>query len=698
MHTGLKWIFLLLLLSASVCNSTNLAFVYKNTSAIDSTSALSFKLFLDSRGYTTTLIKMSDVPVTNFSGYQCILIGDATGNGNTWGDSASVATIKNAYIPVVGIGEGGYAFFGKLFLAIGWGMGAHGSSDSLSVVDTSTSVYRSPNPIPVLPGGGLHLYNVSSPQVVISNPVPAGGVVFLGAFATGSFYAPLVTQHARFLLWGYSNPPDSMTATGKNLFHNCVELVRPNLVAWYPLTSTGKDTTTTLDSLYLLNTSFQRGGVFCNGIYSGPSATRFATPTIAQLNYSSFSISAKFVVPDSAEGFNPVFIGGDSYRWLGFYISDSGSVGMKYNNSITRFGNTYCSLNDEHDALVSYDSTTQTGSVYFDNTLVFSASFKLLYSSDKRIGTTDFSNAGAFRGVIRDLKIYNSVITPVATVPLQVWPRYAGVDMSPDQTFRWRRVTGASSYRLQISTDSTFVGGKIVNASGLADTSYRYIGLPGYTAVYWRVSTSSGAWSTVWKLTIGIPYPSQVVLMAPSPGAGLVPDNVGFLWHTAQPWVTEYRFVLASDSMLATKILDTLVLDTTITLKNVGYSATRWWTVTAKNVIGYSIHYETRKFTTTATGVTEQEQSIPTTYSLSQNFPNPFNPATEIRYELPAASLVRLAVYDMLGREIAVLINERRPAGRYVARWNASGIASGLYFCRITAGNFTETRRMVLVK
>ena len=90
--------------------------------------------------------------------------------------------------------------------------------------------------------------------------------------------------------------------------------------------------------------------------------------------------------------------------------------------------------------------------------------------------------------------------------------------------------------------------------------------------------------------------------------------------------------------------------------------------------------------------------SLPETYRLGQNYPNPFNPVTRITYELPESGPVRLVVFDALGREIRVLVDGNRPAGRHTATFDAGALPSGLYFYRIEAGAFTETRTMMLVK
>jgi gluconolactonase len=99
-----------------------------------------------------------------------------------------------------------------------------------------------------------------------------------------------------------------------------------------------------------------------------------------------------------------------------------------------------------------------------------------------------------------------------------------------------------------------------------------------------------------------------------------------------------------------------------------------------------------------ATGVNASRRSGLNHFELQGNYPNPFNPTTGIRYQVSGVSVVNLVVYDLLGRELAVLVNERKAPGSYEVKFDASGLASGVYVCRMTAGLFVQSRRMVLVK
>lgn len=93
-----------------------------------------------------------------------------------------------------------------------------------------------------------------------------------------------------------------------------------------------------------------------------------------------------------------------------------------------------------------------------------------------------------------------------------------------------------------------------------------------------------------------------------------------------------------------------------------------------------------------------RSESIPYRFSLSQNFPNPFNPSTTIKFQLPRASQVNLTVFDIVGRDVSVLVNDRRDAGVHEVRFDASGLSSGVYFCRLQAGDFTQTKRLLLLR
>jgi predicted nucleotidyltransferase len=94
----------------------------------------------------------------------------------------------------------------------------------------------------------------------------------------------------------------------------------------------------------------------------------------------------------------------------------------------------------------------------------------------------------------------------------------------------------------------------------------------------------------------------------------------------------------------------------------------------------------------------ESGADLPSEFRLSQNYPNPFNPSTTIRYDVPGAARVTLRVYDMLGREVAVLVDENKARGAYEVKWDGGTLATGVYLYRLTAGEFDHVRKMLLIK
>jgi photosystem II stability/assembly factor-like uncharacterized protein len=99
-----------------------------------------------------------------------------------------------------------------------------------------------------------------------------------------------------------------------------------------------------------------------------------------------------------------------------------------------------------------------------------------------------------------------------------------------------------------------------------------------------------------------------------------------------------------------------------------------------------------------ATSVKDPPQNIPARFSLEQNYPNPFNPSTNITFSLPSRSYVSLKVFELIGREVSTIIAGELPAGNYTRQWNAANMSSGVYFYRLQAGTFGETKKLMLLR
>ena len=162
---------------------------------------------------------------------------------------------------------------------------------------------------------------------------------------------------------------------------------------------------------------------------------------------------------------------------------------------------------------------------------------------------------------------------------------------------------------------------------------------------------------------------------------------------------TGYRFLLANDSLFNSVIHDTLVNTSSFNFYD-WFSVNidnLYWKVRTINDGGTGPWSETNRFNIMLTDV-EDETQLPTEFALMQNYPNPFNPSTVISYQLPVSSKVTLKVFDVLGNEIATLVNEEKPAGVYEINFNSNKLASGVYLYKLQAGGFTETRKMILMR
>ncbi len=201
------------------------AYIYGN----DMDAAESFQALFVSYGCSTELIKLSEAAVTALDSYDLIVIGNDTGFTSSWGDTETVAAIEASGKPVVGIGEGGYAFFGKLGLSVGWPNGAHGNRNSIAVIDQNNPLFSEPYPIYLPEDGTLQLYTETEHVGLYLWPVPET-VTVLGSEVDNPGYYPLALENDRYLLWGFEDSAQNLTETGKKLLVNTV--IRTANAAW----------------------------------------------------------------------------------------------------------------------------------------------------------------------------------------------------------------------------------------------------------------------------------------------------------------------------------------------------------------------------------------------------------------------------------------------------------------------------------
>jgi hypothetical protein len=193
--------------------------------------------------------------------------------------------------------------------------------------------------------------------------------------------------------------------------------------------------------------------------------------------------------------------------------------------------------------------------------------------------------------------------------------------------------------------------------------------------------------------------PPKVQLVYPKPIARDLPLTINFKWRSS-PSAINYNIQISTTESFdsASIIYEYLINDTTVLSDSLLPNSKYHWRVRSSNDYGFSIWSSTWSFTTLIlVDILTESQPIKE-FHLSQNYPNPFNPSTKISWQSPVSSHQTLKVYDVLGNEIATLVNEEKPAGNYEVEFNASMLSSGIYFYKLQAGSFVETKKIVLIR
>jgi len=206
------------------------------------------------------------------------------------------------------------------------------------------------------------------------------------------------------------------------------------------------------------------------------------------------------------------------------------------------------------------------------------------------------------------------------------------------------------------------------NASGVQQWVARYDG-PG--------SYDDGA------TAVAVDGSGNVYVTGESFGSGTFFDYATVKYNASgvQQWVARYDGPGSSDDGAAAIAVDG--------------SGNVYVTGTARFADGY--RYTTIKYRQITTGHTP-EPELPAEFVLHQNYPNPFNPTTVIKFQVPSSKFVLLKVYNVLGQEVVTLVNEVKQPGRYSVVFDAGNLPGGVYCYRMTAGNFTQTRKLLLLK
>ncbi|MGA3246040.1 MAG: family 10 glycosylhydrolase [Bacteroidota bacterium] len=293
-------------------------------------------------------------------------------------------------------------------------------------------------------------------------------------------------------------------------------------------------------------------------------------------------------------------------------------------------------------------------------------------------------------------------INALVTTPVLLVPKNLEQNFSQNGYLAWRRDASTLLYRVQVATSADFNPSSLTTTINTSDTSAVPGGLIAQTTYYWRALAgnqgASGAYSNPWSFKTG--WPIAPTLVSPPSGLRNVSRTPTFVWRKGS--ATSYRVRVTEVTHTPNVVvMDQTTSDTTLLSSVIlaGPLTNYSWTVSASNAYGTSdwspeLRFQTGQDIT----VVERDGAIPNVFDLSQNYPNPFNPTTTIRFAVPNSGPVSLRVYDLLGREVAVLVDGPLTPGYYSARFDGHNLSSGIYFYRLVASGSVETKKMQLVK
>jgi hypothetical protein len=204
-----------------------------------------------------------------------------------------------------------------------------------------------------------------------------------------------------------------------------------------------------------------------------------------------------------------------------------------------------------------------------------------------------------------------------------------------------------------------------------------------------------GEYSDLGDFTV-VNAPDQAVLASPADSSTVPGLDVAIAWYQGSPRVDRYWYEISSDPFFASVTMGSLTADTSHVFPTLP-DGTYWWRVRAHNVAGWGWFSDAWMFTASTTSI-HDASTLPQKFALGQNYPNPFNPSTTIRYGLPERSHVTLTVFNTLGQQVATLIEGETEAGYHEVTFDASNLSSGVYLYRLTAGEYVQARKLIVLR
>ncbi len=292
--------------------------------------------------------------------------------------------------------------------------------------------------------------------------------------------------------------------------------------------------------------------------------------------------------------------------------------------------------------------------------------------------------------------------TPTAVTPVPSWPIGGTTIYTTSQQLSWymNSASAGLKYNLKYSTSQNMAGA--VTVPNLTNSFYLLTGLQLGTTYYWQVQSTDGVVLSAWSDVVDFVTWSGTWTVQPLTGS---PVN-GIQLATFAPvlsWIIPTSGDIAgyevqyADNPAFNNAVTQLSTSTNYTITS-GLQNTTYWRVRSKNSNGDFSAYSDAASFIPATPNSVNDNTTPTNFMLEQNYPNPFNPATTIKFGVPTTGMVTLKVYDNLGRLVATLVDGEIEAGSHIVSFNASSLASGIYFYRLEAAGTSVSKKMIVLK
>ncbi|HEY3250964.1 MAG TPA: T9SS type A sorting domain-containing protein [Ignavibacteria bacterium] len=286
---------------------------------------------------------------------------------------------------------------------------------------------------------------------------------------------------------------------------------------------------------------------------------------------------------------------------------------------------------------------------------------------------------------------------PESPILVEPPPKTSVVSLTP--TLKWNAVPGADCYFVFITTDSTSPQTPVcmtglttyeVPANQLVPDQVYYWSVTAHNLVGWGAPSSFYSFQTVNTTIEGTIQNLENQVNSISVSGGLSSEQANILINRLEQaahqlelengFVSIVQIEIFKFRLIILRASEMLSQDNTLSLN---YSA--------DGVIDLIQDLSPQ-------GINPKELKPAEEFALYQNYPNPFNPSTSIEYSIPNNSVVSIKIYDLLGKEVITLVNKYQQEGRYIVTWNASNFSSGIYIYKLSAGGYSETRKMILNK